>query len=81
MTAPKTITADEAYYASVTCPQCGADEVVPVTILARLTKTRDDSKLGVKVAQKSQEHKCGQTSLTVMSETGEIVQLGLGDVR
>ena len=81
MTAPKTIDADEAYYVNARCPQCGADELVPVTILAILKRTRDDAVLGVKVAQRAQEHKCGQTALTVISETGEIVQLDLGGAR
>lgn len=73
MTASRDIEADEAYYVSVLCPHCRQEEIVPVTLLAQLTRTKEDSKLGVKVGQKKQDHRCGQSTLTVVSSTGEIV--------
>lgn len=75
----QTIKADAGYYVQTVCPQCGVEELVPLTLLARLDKTRDESKVALKAKQKAQDHKCGQTTLTIVSETGEIVHLGLDD--
>jgi len=75
-TKAQTIKADAAYYVTTTCPQCGQEESVPLTLLARVDKTREGAKLGLKVAQKALDHQCSQMTLTVVSETGEIVTLG-----
>ena len=75
---PETIPADgELRYAQAKCPHCGQTDLVPVVILPRLVTLPEESKLGVKVAQKAQDHKCGQTTLTVVAETGEVIQLDL----
>lgn len=67
------------YWVTATCPQCGQDEVIPVNLMPRLERTPEDSTISVKVAQKKAAHRCGQTSITVVSETGEITgQIELG---
>jgi len=74
-----TITADASYWVEVTCPQCGETETIPMGVAAKVEKTKDEAKLGVKVSQKKIDHRCGQMTMTVVAETGEIVQLGIGD--
>lgn len=71
------IKADTSYWVDVVCPQCGETDTVPLHLAARIEKTRDEAKLGVKAGSKKVDHRCGQTTLTVVAETGEIVQLGL----
>lgn len=53
--------------------------MIPVNLMPRLERTPEDSTISVKVAQKKAAHRCGQTSITVVSETGEITgQIELG---
>ena len=40
---------------------------------AKLERTREDSTIGVKLGQKKRDHECGQTSFTVVAETGELL--------
>lgn len=69
-----TIPADgDLMYAQVRCPNCAAEDLIPVTVVPRLVTVPGEAKLGVKVSQKARDHRCGQTSLTVVGETGEIV--------
>jgi hypothetical protein len=75
MTTP-TIPADTNYWVDVTCPQCGETETIPAGIAARIQKTKDEGKLGVKFTHKPVDHRCGQTTMTLVAESGEIVQLG-----
>lgn len=75
----QTIKADAPYYVQTKCPQCGVEELIPLGLIARLDKTASEAKLGLGAKQKAQDHKCGQTTLTIVSETGEIVQLGLDE--
>ena len=72
-----TITADASYWVDVTCPQCGETATLPAGIVARVQKTKDETKLGVKFSHKPIDHRCGQMTMTVVAETGEIVQLGM----
>ena len=75
----KTIEADAIYHVRTVCPHCGEDALVPLGLQSRLERTKDEAKLGLKASQKKQDHKCGQTTLTVVAETGEIVTLDAGD--
>ncbi len=71
-----TIKADRSYWVNVTCPQCGETETIPAGMFAKVEKTKDEAKLGVKFSQKKVDHRCGQMTMTVVAETGEILQLG-----
>jgi hypothetical protein len=64
------------HWVSVVCPGCGVTEHVPLTLTAKLVRTDEDSKLGVGASSKARDHTCGQTAITVVAETGEILQLG-----
>jgi predicted RNA-binding Zn-ribbon protein involved in translation (DUF1610 family) len=77
MSAESDIRGDASYYVAVECPNCGELATIPLRLDVRLERTRDESKLGLKAGQKKVDHRCGQTSLTIVSETGEIVQLGI----
>lgn len=61
------------HYAEVRCPNCGADDLIPVSVVPRLVTIPGEGKLGVKVAQKARDHRCGQTAITIVGDTGEIV--------
>ena len=63
MSEPSTIPADAGYWVDVLCPSCGQREIVP----------KHETLLGVKAATKKTPHRCGQTSIQVVGETGEIV--------
>ncbi len=71
------IPADALYSVEVTCPHCGARDDVLLRIDSQVTAIKGDAKLGAKCTQKKLDHKCGQTSLTIVSETGEIMTLGM----
>lgn len=77
MSEHKIIDGDALYHVEAACPHCGQTQLVPMGVQARLERTRDDAKLGLKVSQKKQDHKCGQTALTVVAETGEVISLDL----
>ena len=49
---------------------------VMIRLDSQVTATKAETKLGVKASQKKLDHKCGQTSLTIVAETGEILHLG-----
>ena len=77
---PPVITGDHDYDVHIRCPNCGEDAYIPVHIAARLERTRSEAKLGVKVKVAKVEHQCGQTTINVIAETGEITgQIRIGD--
>lgn len=61
------------HWVTVECPACGVDELVSVTIGPKLVRTEDESKLGIRATSKPRDHRCGQTTITVVGETGEIL--------
>lgn len=77
MTMPS-ITADAGYWVDVTCPNCGQTEIIPLELTSRVERTRHETLIGIKAATKKIPHRCGQTSITVVGDTGEIVgQIGM----
>lgn len=82
MSEPSTIPADAGYWVDVLCPSCGQREIVPLDLDAKVEKTKHETKLGVKASSKKIDHRCGQTAIQVVADTGEIVgQIGLDGVR
>ena len=73
MSEPSTIPADAGYWVDVLCPYCHQREIVPLDLEAKVEKTKHETLLGVKAATKKTPHRCGQTSIQVVGETGEIV--------
>lgn len=73
------IKADDLFAVEVTCPHCSAREDILLRIDSQVTAIKGDAKLGAKCTQKKLDHKCGQQTLTIVAETGEIMQLGLGE--
>lgn len=65
------IKADASYWVDVTCPQCGETETLPAGIAARIQKTKDEAKLGVKFSHKPIDHRCAQTTMTIVSRLGD----------
>ena len=78
---PQEIPGDAEFLVRVTCPQCDVQEVVPLVLLSRIERTRDGGRLGLKVKAGKRDHDCGQLSLTVVAETGEVTRLDLGGDR
>ena len=77
MTMPS-IAADTGYWVDVTCPNCGQTEILPLTLTSRMERTNHETLIGIKTSSKKIPHRCGQTSITVVGDTGEIVgQIGM----
>ncbi len=79
MTELHAIRANEVYVVLTPCPQCSEVEGVILTVEARMERTKAAGKVGLKLGQERVPHRCEQTALQVVAETGEIVQLDLGD--
>lgn len=73
------IKADAVYSVEVSCPHCEARDDVLVRLDSQVTSTKAETKLGVKASQKKLDHKCGQMTLTIVAETGEVMTLGTGE--
>lgn len=76
-----TIGGDGDYLVAVVCPGCGERDVVTLQLRARLETSRDEVRLGVRAKAGKRDHRCGQTSLTVLAETGEVLRLDMGEQR
>ena len=69
----RVIESDALYYVRAVCPACDQVTEIPVRLDARLNRTRTDAALSLKVSQEKMPHRCGQTTMTVVAETGEVL--------